>query len=141
MEEPVEGGCLCGVIRYRLEGEPAAEGAGYCHCRRCQRSGGAPVIAWVTFPKGALTFTKGEPKTFQSSPKAIRQFCPDCGTQLVFTYTEGPDDLDISIVSLDDPSIFKPTYHIWTSSQIPWFNVADNLPRYPDDGNDFSPYK
>ncbi len=136
-----EGGCLCGTIRYRLTGEPGKEGAGYCHCRRCQRSTGAPVGAWVTFPKSALAILAGVPKTFASSAKAVRQFCPNCGTQLFFAFTEGPEDIDVSLASLDDPAVFPPTYHIWTGSQIPWFTITDNLPRYVDDGPDFTPYQ
>ncbi len=134
------GSCLCGSIRYRLDGEPSSEGAGYCHCRRCQRSTGAPVVAWVTYPKSSLTILQGSPKAFQSTPKAIREFCPDCGTQLFFHYTEGPADIDVTIAGLDDPSTIVPRYHIWTSSQVPWLSINDDLPRFADDGNDFSPY-
>jgi hypothetical protein len=137
----LEGGCLCGAIRYQLTGRPSAEGAGYCHCRRCQCSTGAPVVAWVTYPISALRILQGTPKTYHSTSKAIRQFCETCGTQLFFGFTEGPADIDISIASLDTPENMVPTYHIWTSSQLPWLTIADNLPRFSDDGNDFSPYK
>jgi hypothetical protein len=96
--------------------------------------------AWVTFPKNKLVILHGTPKTYHSSPKAIRQFCPDCGTQLFFGFTEGPADIDISLASLDAPATFPPTYHIWTASQIPWLKIDDNLPRYVDDGPDYTPY-
>lgn len=149
--QTIEGGCLCGAVRYQLTGNPATEGAGYCHCRRCQRSTGAPVVAWVTYPVSALRILQGTPKIYHSTPKAIRQFCETCGTQLFFGFTEGPPslgfgetspaDIDISIASLDAPENVVPTYHIWTSSQLPWFSVADDLPRFVDDGHDFSPYK
>lgn len=135
-----EGGCLCGAVRYRLLGESAAEGAGYCHCRRCQLSTGAPVVAWVTYPKSSVEILQGQPKTYKSSPKAVRQFCPDCGTQLFFGFTEGPPDIDISVASLDQPELMPPTYHIWTASRMPWLAIDDNLPRFEDDGDDFTPY-
>lgn len=35
------GGCLCGAVRYAFEGTPG--GAGWCHCRMCQRSSVAPA--------------------------------------------------------------------------------------------------
>ncbi len=135
-----DGGCLCGAVRYQLNGEPAHEGAGYCHCRRCQRSSGAPVVAWVTYPKTSVHILQGTPKRYQSSQKTIREFCPNCGTPLFFWYTEGPEDIDITIASLDHPDAVPPRYHIWTSSQIPWLTIQDELPRYVDDGKDFSPY-
>lgn len=134
------GGCLCKEIRYSLAGKPAKEGAGYCHCRKCQLSSGSPIMAWVTFPKNKI-ITTGNPKKFHSSTKAIRSFCSSCGTSLFFEYTEGPDDVDISIASLDNPELIIPTYHIWTSSQIPWIKIDDSYPRFEDDGPDFSPYK
>lgn len=140
-ENKKTGGCLCGAVRYELTGEVGAEGAGYCHCRKCQRSSGAPVVAWVTYPKSSLSITQGEPKTYQSSAKAIRKFCGACGTQLFFSYTEGPSDIDIAIATLDKPEDIVPAYHIWTDSQIPWLKIADNLPRFADDGDDFTPYK
>ena len=42
-----DGGCLCGAVRYRLEGPPLHADY-YCHCRMCQRAAGAPVVAWGT---------------------------------------------------------------------------------------------
>lgn len=141
IEDMREGGCLCGSVRYALVGEPSSEGAGYCHCRRCQRSAGAPVMAWVTFPQSALTLLKGKPKIYHSTPKAVRQFCPDCGTQLFFYFTEGPAAIDVSIASLDRPETMVPTYHIWTASQVPWLTIQDDLARFSDDGNDFTPYQ
>lgn len=135
-----EGGCLCGAIRYRLTGEPASEGAGYCHCRKCQRSTGAPVVAWATFHREQLMLLQGKPTAYHSSPKAVREFCSNCGTQLFFSYTEGPNNIDITIASLDQPESMPPAYHIWTSSQQPWLVIDDKLPRFEDDGEDFSPY-
>ncbi len=136
-----DGGCLCGLIRYRIEGSLAPAGAGYCHCRLCQHSSGAPVIAWATFYRSDMQFVAGAPAVFRSSPKGARQFCAACGTLLAFAYTDGPDEIDVTIASLDYPESVVPTYHLWTSSQISWFQLDDELLCYPDDGHDYSPYK
>ena len=40
------GGCLCGAVRYRLTSAPFD--TGYCHCRMCQRTAGAPVMVFST---------------------------------------------------------------------------------------------
>ena len=46
----LEGGCLCGDIRYKVSGELAKEEKpSLCHCRICQRAAGAPVVGWATF--------------------------------------------------------------------------------------------
>jgi hypothetical protein len=132
MKLPLEGGCLCGAVRYRIGAEP--DHAGFCHCRMCQRAAGAPVLAWLTVARNAFAWTKGEPDVYRSSAKAERLFCGACGTQLVFREAALPDELDVTLASLDEPASVRPSHHIWTSSRIPWFDVADDLLRYPEHG-------
>lgn len=124
----VEGGCLCGAVRYRIEGAPLH--ADYCHCRLCQRSTGAPVVAWGTWPAERLAWLTGEPMTFASSEKGVRTFCPSCGTQLTFVHADAPALVDVTLASLDDPARFEPQSHGWTASRIPWLDTRDDLPRY-----------
>ena len=129
---PLEGGCLCGAVRYRISAKPRH--ADYCHCRMCQRSTGAPVVPWLTVASEAFAWTTGEPAVYRSSPKAERLFCPVCGTQLAFRELAEPDHLDVTVASLDDPAAIRPSHHIWTASRISWFDTADDLPRYPERG-------
>ena len=45
-EFPVEGGCQCGAVRYRLKASPLT--VYNCHCKDCQRfSGGACSISMI----------------------------------------------------------------------------------------------
>jgi hypothetical protein len=39
MSSPKDGGCQCGKVRYRLDGEPLA--LTMCHCTECQRQSGS----------------------------------------------------------------------------------------------------
>ncbi len=123
-----EGGCFCGAVRYRVEGLPIQ--SDYCHCRLCQRAGGAPVVAWGTWPVSQVTWLKAEPASFASSDKGRRSFCPGCGTPLAFMNPHEPDTIDLTLASLDDPTLFPPREHIWTMSQVPWLELADHLPRH-----------
>jgi hypothetical protein len=129
------GGCLCESLRYEAR-EPIE--AGYCHCRLCQRSSGAPVLAWAAFATANFSFTKGEPSTYRSSAVGRRDFCSSCGTQIAFRDTRTPGRIDVNMGSLDDPAAIEPVYHTWTGSQVPWLEIADDLPRYTDDGPDTS---
>ena len=129
MKLPLEGGCLCGQVRYRINALP--RDAGYCHCRMCQRAAGAPVVPWLSVASSALAWTEGEPAVYRSSEKAERLFCPRCGTQLGFREVALPERLDVTLASLDDPEAVRPSHHIWTASRIGWFEVADDLPRHP----------
>jgi hypothetical protein len=129
MEEIFTGGCLCGVVRYRITAAPVE--ALYCHCRMCQRAHGAPVIAWLTVAVDSFAVTAGSPVAYASSAQALRHFCGGCGTPLTWRAPDNPRLVDISIASLDKPEAVEPALHLWTESQIPWFEIADHLPRYP----------
>jgi hypothetical protein len=134
MSGALEGGCLCGAVRYRYDGSPID--AGYCHCRLCQRSAGAPVLAWVTVPVEAFSYTQGQPAVYRSSTHSQREFCGHCGTQLVFRRQQDARKVDITTASLDEPSRVAPGYHIWRMSRIAWFETHDSLPRFEDAGPD-----
>jgi hypothetical protein len=125
------GGCLCGQLRYEAR-DPID--AGYCHCRLCQRSSGAPVLAWVSFPATSFSFAQGEPRSYRSSPTGRREFCGRCGTQIAFRGTAAPTRIDVNIPTLDDPASIEPEYHIWVGSRVPWLHIDDGLPRYKDEG-------
>jgi hypothetical protein len=125
-----EGGCFCGAVRYRLDGEPVD--AGYCHCRMCRRAAGAPVLAWGIWPAAAFRGLVGEPAVLRSSARGERGFCGRCGTHLLFRDPEDPEFVEANLATLDDPAAVRPRRHIWTASRIPWFELADDLPRCPE---------
>ncbi|MCB9955746.1 MAG: GFA family protein [Caulobacterales bacterium] len=126
--KPAEGGCLCGAIRYRVEGQIAE--SGYCHCRTCQKQSGAPVVAWFALPREHFAYTKGAPKTFRASARAGREFCGNCGTYLVFREDNPDETISVNTATLDDPSLSPPTFHIYCESRIGWFDTADTHPRF-----------
>ena len=125
----IDGGCLCGAVRYTCQQVP--DEILYCHCRMCQRASGAPVVAWAGFASEVFSYTKGKPRTYHSSPDVgvRREFCGDCGSQLVWRRTDGY--IGINVGTLDEPGQFAPRdYHMCTESQLAWFKVYDSLPRY-----------
>jgi GNAT superfamily N-acetyltransferase len=126
---PIAGRCFCGAIRYRAASRPSE--VSYCHCSICRRTSGAPMVAWATFARDALTFVSGTPAELRSSDTAVRTFCSACGTALTFRELARPRLIDVTVCSLEHPDAIAPTEHIWTSSQLPWLNVEDDLPRFP----------
>jgi len=125
-EQEHEGGCLCGALRYRIAGplEPSI----HCHCRLCQRSTGAPVVTWVSFPAARFAMTRGTPAEYASSSHGRRLFCATCGTQIAFRSRLRPDDIDVTVASLDHPEQHPPGSHIWTESRLPWLRLDEDLP-------------
>ena len=124
---PVTGGCLCDAVRY--EAEVMLNEAYYCHCKTCQKTTGAPAEVGVLVKPGTLKFTKEEPKFFESSAIARRGFCRHCGSRLIYMSKNREDWTNVSAGSLDHPERVVPTEHICVESQLPWYEVADNLPR------------
>jgi hypothetical protein len=128
MTEVHEGGCLCGAVRFRAEGKPT--NVNHCHCRMCQRAGGAPVVTWATFPLKQFKWTKGAPTIRRSSDIAVRGFCSACGTALLWQGDAHPDLIDITAGALDKPEAIAPNEHLWTESAVPWLHIHDDLPRH-----------
>lgn len=125
----LEGGCLCGQLRYVLSARPFA--ADYCHCRQCQKSTGAPVSAWMDFKSDQVSWTQsGSLQEFASSEQIRRGFCSLCGSTLSYRHLQHPEYFSLAIASLDDPDAVHPTYHIYTDSQMQWFNIDDDCKRY-----------
>ena len=72
------GGCMCGAVRYAVEGEPVHNAI--CHCSDCRGSAGAPMVAWLAVKAEQFTQTSGEVTTYTGKTGSQRQFCPKCGT-------------------------------------------------------------
>lgn len=130
--EPAErrGGCFCGAVRYQISA--ANFDVAHCHCRMCRRSSGAPFVTWATVPRQSFAFTSGAPCALDSSAHARRSFCGACGTALTFQRTDQRGWIDVTVGSLDEPDALMPARHIWTSSQLGWLHIDDDLPRHPE---------
>jgi hypothetical protein len=101
-----------------------------CHCLSCRRSAAAPVVAWVTFPKEALRFTRAQPSVFHSSAPVRRTFCAFCGTPLTYENAARALEIDVTTCSLDDPQAFAPTYHAFVHDDLSWVRFGDNLEQF-----------
>jgi len=124
----LEGGCHCGAVRYRVQGNAAY--TVFCHCTDCRRTSGAPMVAWVGFPGKDITILSGEPARYASSDVAERRFCSHCGTPLFYKHHKS-EIVDITIASLDDPETSRPEFHVFTRSRLSWIRLNDGLTRYP----------
>ena len=102
----LEGGCYCGALRYKVEGDPLFKGQ--CHCRECQYISGGSVNVTMAMPKAGFSYTKGSPKQFKRSDldnPVTREFCAECGTHTV-SRPPGMPAVMLKVGTLDDPSAF-----------------------------------
>lgn len=130
MDEPFEGGCACGAVRYTLKSAPFD--GGWCHCRTCQLVSGSPAMVFASVPAGDLVWTQGEDKVrrFASSSFGHRAFCGECGTPFLMEVDHQPETVDFSVATLDRPERVLPGIHIFWASRIPWAARRDALPRH-----------
>ena len=123
------GQCTCGSTRFEVTQD--ALGTGFCHCRICQRSSGAPVFAWTAFPIGGVRFIRKSLKYHRLSLIAEQGFCKHCGSPVVWRGVKPnrANYLVIATTCLDNPEDYAPTWHQGIESQMPWLDIHDDLPR------------
>lgn len=125
------GSCLCTAVRFTAGGLPAT--VCVCHCTICRRSVGSAGVAWATFRRDALR-VEGEVAWHRSSEHARRGFCGACGTSLFFETSREPHAIDVTVATLTEADKVTPRYHSWAPNKLAWETLADNLPRYREDG-------
>ena len=124
------GFCLCRKTSWEFDG--AATWACYCHCDDCRRNCSAPVVAWLGVPLAKFRWTGAAPKTLQSSPGVYRHFCDACGAPMGFEADHYPGGMHLYAASLQDPTDFKPTFHVNWQSKLPWLEMNDDLDKFND---------
>ena len=123
-----EGGCLCGAVRYRVDGPITS--VGHCHCSSCRRSAGAAFVTWFTVERERFAWTAGTPRQYASSTGVTREFCGTCGTELAYSNEKAARTIDITIGSLDCADGHPADRHIWTADKLQWLHLDEHLPAY-----------
>lgn len=124
------GGCLCGAVRFQIDGDALQSRA--CWCRDCQRLAANGTVNAV-FPSSAITVegeTRSHVKTADSGNAVTRRFCPSCGTQLFSDSTGRQGFTVVRLGTLDDPSAIRPTANIWVASAPAWACLDASLERF-----------
>jgi hypothetical protein len=127
MSATITGHCLCGEVRFAVEGEVHARN--HCHCEGCRRATSSPFTTWFTVERGALRWTGVVPQSFASSPGVLRHFCARCGSPMGYETADRPGQFDLYAASLDDHSGFEPQFHSFWDERVTWVALADDLPR------------
>lgn len=122
----MDGGCLCGSVRYQVRGSPVA--TTLCHCADCRRAGGGPTLAWAVFDRECVVWLRGEPREYESSAGKFWAFCADCGSLVGYRRDSRPQHYDVTTATLDDPDAFPPSVEIWVDEKIGWEAIAPDRP-------------
>lgn len=124
----LEGGCLCGAIRYTLTGP--SQFVGQCCCLDCKKASGTGHTTIICMPKNQLV-VKGKPTAYTSKgytgAEVTRNFCGTCGGRLYTTYG---DFFMVQAGSLDDCSTIKPQNVIYMKDAAPWDHFDPAIPKF-----------
>lgn len=130
---PVEGGCQCGAVRYRLKAAPLSVYA--CYCKDCQRFSGTTHTLSMVVRAGDAELTTGTLHGFDKradSGRTVRMLgCANCGTKIWNEPLATPEYLVVKPGTLDDISWIKPIGAIWTDSKAPWVELVPGEPAFP----------
>jgi hypothetical protein len=131
MPAPLEGGCSCGEIRYRLTASPLITHC--CHCLDCQRQTGSAFVINILIEADRVEVRGGTPRRVDvprddGSAQAIFR-CPTCQVAIFSLYSR-PDVSFVRAGTLDDPSRVTPDVHIFTRSKREWVTLPGSVPAF-----------
>jgi hypothetical protein len=124
--DALTGGCLCGTIRYILNGVPRVH---FCHCGMCRKATGSAfaVLAWAA-ASDLRWDGKARPVLRRSSPIASRGFCAICGSPMTLAYDDRPLKIALHVGTLDRPEAVTPRSHYGVESRLAWADCGAGLP-------------
>ena len=130
-EYPIDGGCTCRAVRYRMSSRPLFVHC--CHCRWCQRESGASFALNAMIEADRVTLLQGEPEvadTPSASGKGQKiARCPKCKVALWSNYAGAGNAVRfVRVGTLDDPDRLPPDIHIFTASKQPWVVLPQGTP-------------
>lgn len=127
----MEGGCLCGAVRYELTASPAM--SGLCCCESCRKLSGSGHAFHAMVQQDALKI-RGEVRGYtwqaDSGNMITTSFCPTCGSPLFGKSAGMPGVINFRVASLDDPNKVSPQMALYTKRQLRWDRLDPALPTF-----------
>jgi hypothetical protein len=122
------GSCLCGAVRFEVEGELKAPDA--CHCTQCRKHSGH-YFASTDAPRTAVTIHGAENVTWYASSARVRRgFCSVCGSSLFWDPIHR-DWIGIAMGAFDGATDTRLALHIFVAEKGDYYDIADGLPQNP----------
>ncbi|MEM8771551.1 MAG: GFA family protein [Pseudomonadota bacterium] len=139
---PLEGGCQCGALRYRISAAPLMLYA--CHCSNCQKISGSAFGLSATIIENQFAFSAGDPAEARwvsdAGNNRFGYFCSECGCRIAHGQTPTIGVLSLRAGTLDDRSWIAPFGHIWTRSAQNWMVFDKTLPECDVQPTDYAPF-
>lgn len=122
----VTGTCLCGGLRYAIDGSLGL--FKHCHCGMCRKHHGAPFATTVSVPIHNFRWLQGEANVheYASSTTRVRRFCGACGS---VAPTAVGEQVLVPVGNFLGELNNEGTQHVFVSSKAPWHVIADDAPQ------------
>jgi hypothetical protein len=126
-----DGRCLCGALRYQIDG-PFIDLL-HCHCSMCRKHHGTPFATWAVAPASGFRWLSDTSALarYPSSARGHRDFCRNCGS--VAPMIDEASGLVIAPAgNLEGDLGLRPTRHMFVGSRAPWYPITDELPQHDE---------
>ncbi|WP_084418044.1 GFA family protein [Henriciella litoralis] len=128
---PLEGGCRCGKVRFRVTAPPII--TMLCHCKGCQRMSSSAFSTSAAFPADAFEVIQGETVLGGLKQELPHHFCPDC---MSWMFTRPPQlDFMVNIRAplFDDTDWYAPFAETFASTKLAWVDTSTphSFPEFP----------
>lgn len=124
------GSCLCGQVRFTIEGD--FDRFFFCHCQRCRKGTGSAHGANLFSSTAKLTWLAGEDRvTLYKVPdtRHTKCFCATCGAALP-RVNPASGLLVVPAGSLDTDVHTPATAHIFVASRANWDHDLERVPAF-----------
>ena len=127
-----QGSCLCGSVRYKIEGSPLA--FYHCHCQRCRKTTGTGHASNIRIDTKDIQWLSGEEliKRYKvpAAERFRNDFCGQCGSPLP-RYFDEVGFVVLPAGTLDQEPDLVPDARIFYPSRAQW-SCSDKLPTYDE---------
>ena len=119
--------CLCGNISFKTTGYH--RDVQNCHCVQCLKTHGHHAAYSKVEEKDLKFLSKKSLKWFNSSKRAKRGFCSNCGASIFFKVI-GTNSVCIAAGIFNNPTKLKTSIEIFTKGKSDYYKINSKLPKY-----------
>ena len=123
--------CSCGQLEVTVSAEPVR--VSVCHCHECQKRTGSAFGAQARFAEGDVSVsgkTTQWTRTAESGNRITFQFCPVCGSTVLYTLEAQPGVVAVALGAFAGQTLPAPAYTVYEARQHPWVEVKGEIERY-----------
>ena len=125
------GQCLCGGVKFEADGDIMMQGN--CHCTDCRQSSGSPFATLLFMAEDKVSIS-GELKSYahqvDSGNMLVKDFCPNCGSQMFGRNKGRPGSLAIKVGTINEQAEIKPQFNVFAGSKMDCIALDDSIPAF-----------